>query len=190
MQIHSRKYEHRKPKLWYSFVSAGFPFFVFDTRTGRQPDDPYKANRQERNTIISDPRQWDDFETWLRKNSESDGPLFIASGSPIGPVRSAFSTFPSLTPHSDGLLGYPGFLSEVAKLLAQHELSNRIIWLSGNPHLSSVNELEFSYKNEKPIAKILNITASGLFAPLPFINNHKGDYGWMNSNNKNLTRQS
>jgi len=162
---------HRTTPLWYPFDSAGYPFFVFDTRSER-----LNKSRADASAVMKK-HQRDMFKTWLTDNArhiEDGRPLFIVSGSPLGPVPSELAQYPALAEKYDKLLGYPGFLKELHEILSSHHVKC-VVWLSGDPHFSSVSEMALSAGSE---VRLVHVVASGVYAPLPFINDRPDRYDW------------
>lgn len=156
-----------RAKLWYSFNCAGYPIFVFDTRTERHFDAGAPSQ-------LLDLSQLSAFEEWL--GQQTTEVLILASGSPLGPVSRALLASPEIAESDDSLLAYPGFLAIVSKALAQHAANKKILWLTGDPHLSCVANLELETEGQR--VSVVQICCSGLNAPLPFVNAQRGDYDW------------
>ena len=159
-------------KFSYNFKSVDRPFFVFDTRSQR--------NHKERNCYkaIVNEEQIEEFETWLEFNKDikSSNILFLASASPISPFSKNFVKHASVGQNFDTLLAYPGLIKKIINLLSTHAKNKKIIWLTGDPHLSSFAKLNLSCNNDH--VDIYNICASGLFAPFPFANSNSHDFDW------------
>lgn len=158
-------------KLWYSFNCCRYPVFVFDTRTQRNTalDAP---------TWLLDAEQLNAFEQWL-ENQRKSPVIMLASGSPIGPVSRAIINAPALAKYDDSLLSYPRFLARVAELITLYAANKKIVWLTGDPHLSCVLKLTITTKISS--VNIIQICCSGLNAPLPFANAQSGDFDWVSS---------
>ncbi len=172
-QVHSESaWADPTPRLWHRFASAGYPFFVFDTRFERRQAQAF--SRADAHSLMSQV-QLDAFETWLRKSTEPV--LFIASGSPMGPVTRAEAREPWLLQGGDTLLSYPGFLSRMAQLLRTHAGDRHVCWLSGDPHLSCLSQLQLQDADHGS-ARLTHICASGLYAPISFINTNPRRCDW------------
>lgn len=168
-QMHQRPHwDTEAADLWYHFQCAGYPAFVFDTRS-----DSHAADKP--STDVLGPKQMQAFENWLIKQSQSPV-ILLCSESPIGPVERDLVAFPDKLRREDGLLAYPGFLAKVATLLLQHTPDARVIWLTGDPHLSCVVEL--CATSAKGTVVITQLCCSGLNAPLPFVNAQAAAYDW------------
>ena len=162
---------HDHPHFWYHFESRGLPFFVFDTRTQRK-----QKSRYDINALIS-AKQLAGFDSWLSKLSKpikENQPLFIVSGSPLGPLTKELSQFPAQAEYYDNLLGYPAFLDAVHSRLTEHGVE-KIVWLSGDHHFSCISDTVLSKASK---IRVVHIITSGLFAPLPFVNSRPDNYDW------------
>ncbi|MDP2126482.1 MAG: GMC family oxidoreductase N-terminal domain-containing protein [Pseudohongiella sp.] len=165
---HVPHWDVKQAALWYSFSCAGYPVFVFDTRTQRNHDADTPTN-------LLNVEQLEAFEQWLESQRRSPV-IMLASGSPIGPVSRALIQAPALAKYDDSLLAYPRFLVKVTELLAQHAANKTIVWLTGDPHLSCV--LKLNLQTHTSSIDILQICCSGLNSPLPFANAQAGDFDW------------
>ncbi len=162
-----------KEVLWYHFSSAKFPFFVFDTRFEREVID-----RRRFDALITKD-QLDAFGQWVENMRGSENKvIFLASGSHLGPIEKDMVANPWLFLNHDGLLGYPGFIKEIVELLQKQGGEKQIVWLTGDPHFSSVNEIDLLCNGSKETEriKIWNICASGLYSPAPFANSKKNKF--------------
>ncbi len=172
-QMHHDQVTGQEPTaFWYHFEQQGFPVFVFDTRTERDSSQP----ASEVGALIQD-TQLQGFEHWLSQQQtviQQQQPLIIATGSTLGPVAEEFSRYPQLAAQTDSLLAYPGFIQGIYQLLKKYQVNN-IIWLAGDKHLSCVADICINQDNQ---LRILHIVASGLFAPLPFVNDRADRYHW------------
>lgn len=149
-------------RLYYDFRSAGQSFFVFDTRTERQP-----GRRADVATVIG-PQQRDAFRQWLAAEAKRGARrAVIVSGSPLGPIRKVQCRHPELAGRADSLLGHPGFLVWLHGELHQQGMEE-LIWISGDVHLSC--RCDYRIRVDGRPLKVRHIVASGLFAPLPFAN--------------------
>lgn len=171
---HDKAWQDGRVRLWYECQCAGYPLFVLDTRFQR------RLTIQERTRLL-DAAQLQAFEAWLQRLAEESAPVvMLASGSPLGPVSRDLVAAPALAAHADNLLAYPMFLSRLVHVFAQlkrsYDWSPRIVWLTGDPHLSCLVELTLTADQEQ--LSLTQVCCSGLFAPLPFINARAVDYEW------------
>ena len=171
-QMHQHNHwDAERADLWYDFTCAGYPAFVFDTRS-----DSHAADRPAEDVL--GPQQLKAFEQWLI--SQGAQPLILlCSGSAIGPVDRQRVLFPDLLRDDDGLLAYPGFLRKVAALILRYAPQSRVLWLTGDPHLSCVVELCATLAQGQ--VRITQICCSGLNAPLPFANAQAAAFDWDSS---------
>jgi cholesterol oxidase len=158
------------PQLWQNFNSAGIPFFVFDTRFERTPD-----NRSTSSSLVND-EQLAGFDNWLDNEAQQSSVIFIASGSPMAPVTKAQQKEPYLLEGGDSLLSYPGFLDSIIEKLAQKVPDKHICWLTGDPHISCYAKLTFN--NGTHTVNLTQVCSSGVYAPLSFINMNKNACVW------------
>lgn len=161
-------------RLWYDCQCGGYPLFVLDTRFQRR----LSANDR---TRLLDAEQFEAFERWLEQQASGLAPvIFLASGSPLGPVSRDLIAAPALAAHDDSLLAYPRFLAHLTRRFAQLKTDQgwapRVVWLTGDPHLSCLAEFTFRVGGDQ--LAVTQICCSGLFAPLPFINANAADYDW------------
>jgi len=172
------------PELWDTFSVAGFPFFSLDTRTERCG----VTSRSRRKALISD-RQATAFENWLGDSATAGRDvIFIASGAPMAPAPRDVVKHPATAAWMDDLNAYPGFLLEVTRLLVRYQDTVRrnvghlptIFWLSGDVHFSFDADVRLRIKasNESLSVDVRHICASGLHAPIPFINDDPSVYDW------------
>lgn len=155
--------DQEKRRFWYSFVSAGFSFFVFDTRSERDRH----IDRARVDALIGRQQQ-DGFRGWLEERRAESGPVFFSTGSSLVPITHACAETIQLARHDDGLLGFTGFLEWLTEQL-QDFRGRPIVWLSGDVHASSVCDVELRLAEGEPV-RVIAVAASGLHAPLPFIN--------------------
>lgn len=171
---HDNAWDGDHVRLWYECQCAGYPLFVFDTRFQRQ------LSTTDRTRLLDD-EQFKAFERWLDQQADDAVPvIFLASGSPLGPVSRDLTGAPALAAHDDSLFAYPRFLAHLTRRFAQLDANQgwtpRVVWLTGDPHLSCITELTFG-AGEHRLA-LTQVCCSGLFAPLPFINAIAAHYDW------------
>jgi cholesterol oxidase len=159
--------------LWYSFESAGFQFFVFDTRSERDP------TQQGAQRLISE-AQGTGFRQWAAALEQypSGKPIFLVTGSPLVPVPSDELRYPARATSSDSLRAYPEFLEVVAHTLVNARVNRPIVWLSGSPHYSSMGRFVIRDAQDKPLLNCLGIISSGINVPLPFANGRPDAIDW------------
>jgi cholesterol oxidase len=154
----------RDNRLWYSFESRGFPFFVFDTRSER---DLAAANVDR----LIGPEQKAGFARWTETLTHHDyagKPIFLVTGSPFFPIPTDELQYPAHSLSSDTLRAFPEFFDFVFGELAQRAIVNPVILMSGDLHYSCVQE--FTAHATGATFHCVAVVSSGLSAPLPFAN--------------------
>lgn len=168
-QMHQHnEWDTKRADLWYNFECAGYPVFVFDTRSDSHAEDLPVED-------VLGPRQLAAFEKWLISQGQQQV-IMLCSGSAIGPVTRESVRFPDLLRNEDGLLAFPRFLRKVVALILRHAPQSQVVWLTGDPHLSCV--VEFCASLPDGQLRITQICCSGLNAPLPFVNAQAAGYDW------------
>ncbi|MEX2333614.1 MAG: GMC family oxidoreductase N-terminal domain-containing protein, partial [Pseudohongiella sp.] len=169
---HQSELDEANLRLWYNFESAGYPFFVFDTRLHRH-------NGHGEKTRLLGAEQIKGFTLWLQEQTDSPV-LFLATGSPLAPVPRSVCSDPATAVYQDSLLAYPKFLTVITELLHEYTRGKRIIWLCGDPHFSCFAQINLNVSSaagEKSV-RLTQVCASGLYAPMTFINANINDYDW------------
>ncbi|MBC52235.1 MAG: hypothetical protein CMQ34_00200 [Gammaproteobacteria bacterium] len=174
---HQQQWNYAEARLWYDFNSAGYPFFVFDTRLHRHTSVDGAA-------ALMKSDQMQGFTHWLQNN---DSPaLFLATGSPLAPVARAVCENPATAVYHDSLLAYPEFLVWLVEQLHEHASAKRIIWLCGDPHFSCFAQLRLVVPGNadeigaEASVQLTQVCASGLYAPMAFINANANAHDWHN----------
>jgi len=151
----------------YEFSAAGFPFFVFDTRTGRERKDYIMQNQQMQN-----------FGAWLdRCGPDDDRPKFVVSSSIVLPYRRASGPERSYASRSDGWDGYPESMKELFAAIWSRRARN-VVFLCGDAHFSIASRIRFvdSTMQSQDGLHAYCVVSSGLYAPFPFANSRRSDY--------------
>jgi cholesterol oxidase len=158
--------------LWYTFRSSGLPFFIMDTRTERILRQAKLSLAQAK--LIGD-RQLGCLKIWL-KEQNPDLPKFVVSGSVLAPVPKRFIQHESLWRGIEGWAGYPGTWRDLVSYIVTEQIQN-VVFIGGDYHLSAIAYLTLRGPGKEVNA--YQIIASGLFAPLPFVNGKPDDaYDW------------
>jgi len=183
-QIHTSNtttYEQDVNKLqfWHSFDRLEVPFFCFDTRFERSG----KKDGSLKSLFGEDLTQWNEFVSWLGRQQNTPV-LFLASGSPLCPVSKKIVSHPQTALESDALLAYPEFLENLLEQLHRNCQKTHIVWLAGDPHFSSIANVKLSSRGKQ--AQLTSITASGLYAAIPFANASTHEYEWDTPQTLNL----
>ena len=157
-------------RLWYEFTAQGLPFFMCDTRTGRQP----RSLKRIAEAHIMHEEQMSELIAWLGRPHE--GPRFIVSPSVIGLRRRALANATADDParlHCDGWEGYPASLYRL--LGAVFTLGDdKLVFLSGDEHISC--DLELTLSSGDKTVTVRSIHSSPLYAPYPFANAREDDF--------------
>ena len=161
--------------LWEEFATAGFPFFISDTRTERSARSPCNI---ETTRIMSDV-QFQILLDWLKSQKVEDPkrPKFIVSSSIVLPRKlSALEHRHSASAlRSDAWDGFPYSFHHLLGEIAKEEIQN-VVFLSGDEHLSCVARAEVKrIPDGKPIM-IHSVHSSALYAPFPFANAIREDF--------------
>ncbi len=157
-------------KFWSDFEVHQQPFFCFDTRFDRDST----LQRTLLESLIGDD-QAAEFNTWVDKNKACKT-LFICTGSPVLPISRDFVRHPEMSPTSDTLIAYSGFLKFFIETLADY--SGKVVLLSGDPHLSCRGSATLSLRGKDHSVMIESIVASPLNGPFPFANAKEKDFLW------------
>lgn len=152
-------------RLWQAFSVNGFPFFMLDTRTQRQPR---RAGNLDSAQIL-DPRQWEALEAWLEQHAASDVPKFITSPAAFLPRHRRAVNHRAGALHSDAWDGYPASLEALIARIAERGMRN-VVFLSGDEHISFATTAIVRRPDGSEAARILSIHSSGLYAPFAFAN--------------------
>jgi cholesterol oxidase len=148
---------------WFSLKNGGYPFFVMDTRSEREP----RTIENFESAKICSAQQFEALKESLSKHQNSSCPFFIVSPSVVFPLHNC--VFPDAGGHpsyglqEDGWDGYPASFKELLKFIALNEIENVVI-LSGDYHLSCVSTLCVNAAGKKPI-HILSVISSGSYEP-------------------------
>ena len=153
--------------LWYALDAAhevNCPTFIADTRTERSID-PVTGER----TLFGS-AQFAALQAWLLEAARTHPaqPKFIACGSVIAPLLHEYHAFPALWRQEDGFAGYPQELGTLFALIARERIRG-VVFVGGDLHLSAIADIELHAADQPPV-QVLQVVASGLYAPLPFTN--------------------
>ena len=158
--------------LFESRTLSGFEFFLADTRTER-------AGRWVGNWDIAEimgPAQALALKQWIKTIANLDTPSFIVSPSILLPRLLCTQDRPPMALHADSWCGYPKSLYNV---LASAYCANarRLVFLSGDEHLSCLARIEVSCSEEPGrVVTLHSIHSSALYAPFPFANAIEQDF--------------
>jgi phosphodiesterase/alkaline phosphatase D-like protein len=160
--------DRRARGAWYHFESAGFRFFVLDTRLER--DRRPGPNEADGAGVIASDTQMAALAAWLGSQRDDDRPKFIISPSAIAPISIDQGTA-AYRSRGDGWFAYPASLRKLGNILAAAEARN-VVFLSGDLHSSFAKRLVFQRDgDETPYSIVAHaLTVSPLYAPYPFAN--------------------
>lgn len=160
-------------RLSYAFQICDFRFFVFDTRSERDP----AANGV---SALVGAKQVSRFLSWLASlvDYPRELPVFLVTGSPLAPFPSDELNFPARALSSDSLRAYPEFLDFVAFELSKCAFRRPVIWLSGDPHYSAMSRITIRDAGGRYSLNCIGIVASGCSVPLPFANDRADNFDW------------
>ncbi len=166
---------HPSP-LWYALdhhSETNCPMFIMDARSERTTD-PVTAVRR----MLSD-TQMRALKDWLRDahTHTPDRPKFIVCGSVIVPVLREYHQHEALWAREDGFAGFPEETAELFEFIAEQQLRG-IVFMGGDLHLSAVADIELRSADGAVAARVTQIVASELYAPLPFTNTAHRYYEW------------
>jgi len=153
----------------YRISPAGFPFYMLDTRSTRQPralrtDTP--ATPLDRASIRADAGM-DDLKKWLEA-APAELPKFIVSPVALFPMpRAAAFGNGAERLGLDDWSGYPASQRALFELL-RDTTARHVIVLSGDRHMSSVSSL-WMQAADGPV-EVISVVSSGLYAPWTFVN--------------------
>ncbi|HEV2430440.1 MAG TPA: alkaline phosphatase D family protein, partial [Burkholderiales bacterium] len=153
-------------RLWYRFEANGFPFFMADTRTERQPRDAGCIGTAR---IMKDD-QFTELTSWLSRQ-DKDMPKFIATPAAFLPRHRRATHGPSGAGalRSDSWDGYRASFDALVKHVADNRIQN-VVFLSGDEHISFATTAVVSDRSGNAVTRILSVHSSALYAPFAFAN--------------------
>jgi phosphodiesterase/alkaline phosphatase D-like protein len=159
--------------LWTTFVHAGVPFFLADTRTERFVPplvEPRRVDNWHRARIMG-PEQWTALQDFLVEHRDTVS--FVASPAMLLPRTLGLDREPSLALSCDGWDGFPASMHALLALLCEYEM-DRVVFLSGGAHVSMI--VRGTVEREHKKATFWSVHSSGLYSPYPFANGAIEDY--------------
>jgi choline dehydrogenase-like flavoprotein len=158
---------HRAARSWYEFRSAGFDYFVCDTRSERR--DGGRIDR--RGAQIMSPAQREAIEKWLEKTRTMDSrPRFIVLPSPPVPWFQQAAADPSYAVRSDAWQRFPACSEWLLRMILT-DGTGQLVLLCGDYHLFA--DCEITVATNEPDAIPIScrcITTSGVYCPYEFAN--------------------
>jgi cholesterol oxidase len=151
--------------LDFQFQWGGHPFFMLDTRTGRQRGSPSQTVH---GWEITSPSQQAALALWLSQHRSEV--KFVACPSLLIPRHRATVASAHNAARSDAWDGFPASLSWLLNYLVNNDISNTV-FLSGDEHHAMFAQAWLGPKH----LKIVSVHSSGLYAPFPFANGRQQD---------------
>ncbi|NKB62166.1 MAG: hypothetical protein GKR95_08530 [Gammaproteobacteria bacterium] len=191
--------------IWHEFSSLDCPFFVFDTRLERDPKGRHGAQTMVSEEQFAGFKAWlhsartkaaktifivsgtplapvkRDFARFPKCLVNQDNllafPIFL--GDILDALNKLKNTIEKELKEELEERKKSGIEENGIKkqLIAEKE----IIWLTGDPHFSSANRIILKRHNssESEQVAILNVCASGLYCPIPFVNDNMRSYDFV-----------
>jgi phosphodiesterase/alkaline phosphatase D-like protein len=158
---------------YFDFFPGGYPFFVLNTRTRRDPRS-YRAQgrvKVSEQAAIIDAEQMAALKRFLSAAQKVAplSPKFIASPSVVFPevgMRSQRSLL-----RCDGWSGFGRSTSDLISFIEEQGIEN-VVFLCGDYHASAAASATTKSKG----CRLLSIVSSGLYAPYPFANAQIRDF--------------
>lgn len=170
-------------RLYYSFDTCGYPFFVLDTRTQRYMDDI--PDTVEDNHLLgrpsldpSEPSQLDVLCDWLveQQQTRGDVPKFVVSSSVFAP-NPVFAINGASVRHlekSDSWPAFPNTRRALLQTIVDRKIQN-VIFLSGDVHSASTAELYFRGGGSEHL-RAFSLVSSAFYWPFPFADGDPAEF--------------
>jgi cholesterol oxidase len=159
--------ESTDSRLWYALdheKEISCPVFVLDTRSERE----LAGRGQAQSARLMSDTQMDGLLKWLRAVKNCGKPKFIFSGSVIVPLSTSAQAAGAWR-REDGWAGYPLDLAQVLGVIVQEGIQG-VVFVGGDLHVSAVAKMTVSSLGGAKSVDCWQVVASGLYAPLPFVN--------------------
>jgi hypothetical protein len=158
-----------RPRYFYRFDAAGFPFFVCDTRSTRD----LAGHIMER-------AQLEALTRWLAGADGRDRHKFVVSPSVVVPFLKETQRAPdagrnAYARRSDGWDGFPASLRELMSWIVANDIRN-VVFLCGDAHCSMTSTIWFERGNERVDLGTRCVVSSPLYAPFPFANSSPEEF--------------
>lgn len=168
-------------RLYYQFASAGYPFFVLDTRTQRTIDED-TGNLDDNHLLgrpsLSDdePNQLDILCDWLRdqQNDRGDAPKFIVTSSVFAPAHVASIKNDAARARSDSWPAFPSTRRRLLRTIVDHGVQN-VVFLAGDVHCAAVAQMWFRGPNADHL-RAYCVVSSAFYWPFPFADGDPSDF--------------
>jgi len=167
----------KQPIGSYAFESAGFGFFVLDTRSHRERRvaRPTPGAVLLQDALIASPVDTAALAAWLAAG-ESGVPQFVVSPVALVPVQRCAIVGQEIERIAlDDWAGYPKSQFDMLLMLYEKAVGT-IVVLSGDRHMSSVSSLWMD--GSRGPVEIISVVSSGLYAPWPFANSRPDEF-WL-----------
>lgn len=170
-------------RLFYSFDTAGYPFFVLDTRTQRYMESV--TGSLEDNHLLGrpsldpdEPSQLDVLCDWLvaQQRDRGDVPKFIVSTSVFAPnpVAARAGAPVARLEQSDSWPAFPNTRRALLRTIVERRIQN-VVFLCGDVHCSSVAQLSFRGGGAEDL-RAFSIVSSALYWPFPFADGDPSEF--------------
>lgn len=149
------------------FRHGGYPFYVADTRTGRQHRGS-AVPAAERHILSAAQRER--FAAWLL--AHRDEVKFIVTPSMLLPARRIAE---DALEHCHAWDAYPASMQWLLGFLTEHRI-RRTVFLSGDEHHAMVARTRLLPSNGGPPVRVVSVHGSGMYCPYPFANGSRQDF--------------
>ncbi len=179
------------PRLYYTFKTGGYPFFVLDTRTQRYMEDV--KNSLDDNHLLGrpslgdeEPSQIERLLKWLQDCQDQHGnvPKFIVTSSVFAPSpmnartgRKASSEEQKIkwAESSDSWPAFPDTRRQILDVITSKPVQN-VVFLSGDIHCANVATLTFDGTETAKRVKAFCITSSAFYWPFWFADGEPSNF--------------
>jgi alkaline phosphatase D len=167
-------------RLYYQFVSAGYPFFVIDTRTQRtiEGDGTLAWNHLLGRPSLDpdEPSQLEILCQWLRdqQKDRGDAPKFIVTSSVFAPNHVSTTRNDAGRAASDSWPAFPETRRQLLRTIVEHGVQN-VVFLSGDIHCANVAQLRFQGPNCDHL-RAFSVVSSAFYWPFPFADGEPADF--------------
>ncbi len=178
------------PRLYYTFETSGYPFFVLDTRTQRYMEDV--KDHLDDNHLLGrpslgeeEPSQLERLLKWLEDCQKERGnvPKFIVTSSVFAPSPMNARTGRAGTDEqkikwaekSDSWPAFPGTRQRILDLITAKPIQN-VVFLSGDIHCANVARLTFAGSEKAKSVKAFCITSSAFYWPFWFADGEPSNF--------------
>ena len=167
-------------RIFYSFLSSGFPFFVLDQRTQRYRDDEpglldnHLLGRPSHDPE-NEPGQIEHLCNWLKNLKDDPRPKFIVSPCVFVPNPVVSTRGDTQKERSDSWPAFPETRRLVLSQILRYNIQN-VIFLSGDIHCSNVARITFDGNAAARKLKAYSIVSSAFYWPFWFADGEPSNY--------------